>query len=123
MPLQLSLATSVFTKCVSLSREDAGLMLLLAVQQEAHSGAKVLQLQVGEEAPLKFCLHCVPTGSTAAPEEDHSRLAQQPVNHLPHDDAVLTGEGLLSPEAEVQHVGSHAGTGSLQSYNNNDGMH
>lgn len=75
--------------------------LLSAVQEEAHSVAQVFQIQVGQEAPLKLRLHRVPTGSSAALQEDHSRLAQQPVDQLSHAGAVLIGQGLLSPEAKM----------------------
>lgn len=86
---------------VDLCTQDAGLTLLSPIQEEAHGGAQVLQVQVRKEAPLKFRLHRVPAGSTAAPQENHSRLAQQPIHQLPHADAVLIGQGLPSPEAEM----------------------
>lgn len=103
-----------------LCRQNAGLTLLSPIQQEAHGGAQVLQVQIRQEAPLKLRLHRVPTGSTAALQENHGRLAQQPINQLPHANAVLIGQGLPSPEAKMQHVRCHAGTGALHSDNNID---
>lgn len=86
---------------MDLHRQNAGLTLLPPVQEEAHSGAQVLQVQVRQEAPLKLRLHHVPTGSTAALQENHSRLAQQPIGQLPHANAVLIGQGLPPPEAKM----------------------
>lgn len=98
---------------VYLCRQYAGLTLISSIQQEAHSGAQVLQVQVSQKAPLKLCLHLVPTGSTTALQENHSRLAQQPISQLPHACTVLIGQGLPSPEAEMQHVSCDTGTGAL----------
>lgn len=89
-------------------------MLPAAVQEEAHSGAEVFQVQVGQEAPLKLRLHCVSAGSTAALQENDSRLAQQPVDQLSHAIAALIGQGLPSPEAQMKHVGSDTCTGALR---------
>ena len=100
--------------CASLSRQDAGLTLLPSKQQKAHSRSQVLQLQVGQEAPLELRLHRVAAGTAAAPQENHGRLAQQPIHELPHARAVLIGQGLLPPQAEVQDVGGHTGTGALE---------
>lgn len=106
---------------VDLSRQYAGLTLLLPIEEESHSGAQVLQVQVRQEAPLKLRLHCVPTGSTAALKENHCRLAQQPISQLPHASAVLIFQCLPSPETEMQHVGGHTSTGALWRENNKYG--
>lgn len=71
------------------------------MQEEAHGHAEVLQVQVGQEAPLKLRLYRVSTGSAAALQENHSGLAQQPVDQLPHASAALIGQGLASPEAQM----------------------
>lgn len=104
--------------CVGLYRQLANLALLSPVQEEAHGAAELLQVQVGQEAPLKLRLDCVSTGSTAALQENHSRLAQQPVHQLSHAIAALIGQGLPSPEAQVKHVGSNACTGALRGQKN-----
>lgn len=103
---------------MDLCRQYAGLTLLSPIQEEAHSGAQVLQVQVRQEAPLKLCLHHLPTGSTTALQENHGRLAQQPISQLPHANAVLIGQRLPSPEAKMKHVGCHTGAGALHSNNN-----
>lgn len=117
-----SLSPSVTLKLqyvrVGLCRQYAGLTLLSPIQEEAHSGAQVLQVQVRQEAPLKFRLHRVSTGSTAALQENNSRLAQQPIDKLSHASAILIGQGLPSPEAKMQHVSCHMCTGALQSNRN-----
>lgn len=86
---------------MDLCRQYAGLTLLSPVKEEACGGAQVLQVQVRQEAPLKLRLHRVTTGSAAALQENHGRLAQQPISQLSHADAVLIGQGLPSPEAEM----------------------
>ena len=55
----------------------------------------------GVGSSMKLRLHALPTGSSAALQENHSSLAQQPINQLPHTGTALVSQHLLPPEAEV----------------------
>lgn len=99
---------------VDLRRHDGCPTLLSPVQQESHRRSQLLQVQIPQEAPLKFGLHRVPAGAAAALQEHHGRLTQQPIQKLLHAHTVLIGQCFASPEAEMKHVGCHAGAGALQ---------
>lgn len=109
----------ISTRCLDLSRQHTGPTLLSPVEEEAHSGAQVFQVQIRQEAPLKLRLHPVPARTAIALQKSRSRLEQQPISQLPHTSAVLTGQGLPPPEAEMKHVRCHTSGGALQRKNTN----
>lgn len=81
-------------------------------QQQEYCCPEVFKLEVCQEAHLHFGFHLALLGQSVG-EQGGCRLAEQPGNHLVR----FQGPGCyntVTPEAQVQHVGSHSRRQPLQ---------